>query len=91
MPNLPPVKLTLFGGGKQKSRANYQLTALGKTKAEDFNVIGTKGEVVMALENVGPCTIAEVANEIKMSPQKVKIIMQSLIRDGWVRRMTGDD
>jgi len=90
MPNVPPVKLTLFGGG-QKYRSNYQLTALGKTKAEQINVSGTKGEVVMALESVGPCTIAELANETKMSPTHVKQTMQVLIRDGWAMKISGEE
>lgn len=89
MSNVPPIKLTLFSG--PKSRANYQLTALGKTKAENFNVIGAKGEVVTALENVGPCTVSELANEIKMSPTRVKQIMQVLVRDGWVRKVTSEE
>jgi len=89
MSNIPPVKLTLFGG--QKYRSNYQLTALGKTKAEQINISGTKGEVVMALENIGPCTIAELANEVKMSPTHVKQAMQVLIRDGWARKISGEE
>jgi len=84
-----PVKITLFNGPKY--RANYQLTSLGKTKAENFNVNGTKGEVVMALDGVGPCTISELSNEIKMSPTKVRQVMDVLIRDGWARKVTGED
>ena len=89
MSNLPPVKLTLFGG--PKSRGNYQLTQLGKTKAEQINISGTRGEVVMALENIGPCTLSELANEIKMSPTHVKQTMQILIRDGWARRVSSEE
>jgi len=89
MPNLPPIKLTLFGG--PKSRANYQLTALGKTKAEGFHMLGTKGEVVTVLENIGPCTVSEIANEVKMSPTRVKQIIQVLVRDGWVRKVTAEE
>jgi DNA-binding MarR family transcriptional regulator len=89
MANIPPVKLTLFGGAKQRS--NYQLTALGKTKAEQINMSGSKGGVVAALENIGPCTVAELANEIQMSPAQVKQVMASLIRDGWARKVTGDE
>ena len=88
MGNLPPVKLTLFGG--QKYRSNYQLTQLGKTKAEQINISGARGEVVMALENIGPCTISELSNETKMSPARVKQVMQVLIRDGWVMKVTGE-
>jgi len=89
MSNIPPVKLTLFGG--QKYRSNYQLTALGKTKAEQISVSGTKGEVVMALENIGPCTLSELSNETKLSSGAVKQVMQTLIRDGWVRKITGGE
>lgn len=89
MGNLPPVKVTLFGG--PKSRSNYQLTSLGKTKAEQISVSGAKGEIVSALENVGPCTISELANETQMSPVKAKQIVQILIRDGWVNKVSGGD
>jgi len=89
MSNLPPVKLTLFGG--PKSRSNYQLTALGKTKAEQINISGDRGNVVMALENIGPCTIAELAREIQMPPARVKQAIQILIRDGWVRKVSGEE
>ena len=89
MPNMPPVKLTLFGG--PKSRSNYQLTELGKTKAEQINISGTRGEVVMALENIGPCTIPELANEIKMSPTNAKQAMKLLIRDGWAMKVGSEE
>ena len=89
MGNLPPVKLTLFGG--QKYRSNYQLTALGKTKAEQINISGARGEVVMALENIGPCTISELSNETKMLPARVKQAMQVLIRDGWARKVSAEE
>ena len=89
MPTMPPVKLTLFGG--QKHRSNYQLTALGKTKAEQINISGSRGEVVMTLENIGPCTLSEIANETRMSPAHVKQVMQVLIRDGWANKVTGEE
>jgi len=89
MPNVPPIKLTLFGG--QKYRSNYQLTSLGKTKAEQIDISGSKGEVVMALENIGPCTLSELANETKMSPVKVKQVMQVLVRDGWARKVSSEE
>ncbi len=87
---IPPIKLTLFGGS-QKSRANYQLTALGGAGAENFNITGAKAEVVNALENVGPCTISQLANETKMTPANVKQIMQVLVRDGWARKVSSED
>jgi len=89
MSNIPPVKLTLFGGPKHRS--NYQLTNLGRTKAEQINISGDRGNVVMALENIGPCTIAELAREIQMSPAHVKEVMQILIRDGWASKVQGEE
>ena len=89
MSNIPPVKLTLFGGGP-KYRSNYQLTTLGRTKAEQINISGSRGTVVMTLENIGPCTLSEIANETRMTPTHVKEVMQILIRDGWANKMTGE-
>ena len=89
MGNMQPIKISLFDGPKY--RANYQLTSLGKTKAEQINVSGAKGEVVMALENIGPCTISELSNETKMSPTRVKQTIHVLIRDGWVRKVSGEE
>ena len=71
-------------------RANYQLTTLGQTKAENLGISGAKGEIVTALENVGPCTISELANETKMSQNRVKQIMEVLVRDGWATKVSGD-
>ena len=89
MANIPPLNVTLFGGPKQ--RANYQLTALGKTKAEQVNISGTRGEVIMVLENIGPCTLSELSSETKMSPVQVKQMVQVLIRDGWAMKVrTGE-
>lgn len=84
MPNLPPLRFTLFGG--YKTRPSYQLTAIGKVKAEELRVSGPKGEVVAALENSGPCTITEITNEAKISSESIKRILNVLIRDGWVRK-----
>ncbi len=86
-----PVRLGGIFHGGTKTRANYQLTQLGTTKAEQINVSGTKGEVVMALENIGPCTISELANEAKLSPAKVKQAINVLVRDGWAQKTAGED
>ncbi len=73
------------------ANANYQLTTLGQKKAENFNMIGNKAEVVMALETNAPCTINEISNITKMSPFNVKQIMNHLLRDGWARQISGDE
>ena len=89
MSNLPPVKLTLFGG--PRSRPNYQLTSLGKQKAEQINISGARGEVMMALENIGPCTVSELANETKMPPVRVKQVVRVLTRDGWAMKVGAEE
>lgn len=86
---VPTLPIQRHGG--LKAKANYQLTSLGTTKAENFNLAGAKGEVVMALENSAPCTTAELANETHLSPNRVKHIIEILIRDGWVRKVSGDE
>ena len=83
---MQPIKLTLFGGKKQK--ANYQLTALGKVKSEEYRIAGPKGEVMTALENSGPCTTSELATATEMSATKVKQIVGNLEREGWVRKVS---
>jgi len=75
-----------------KPKANYMLTAKGKMKAEEVNVSGAKGEVVMALDaSDSPSTISELSNMAKMSPQRVRQVIQVLVRDGWVRKTGADE
>ena len=90
MSNMPPVKLTLFGGGT-KHHSNFELTQLGKTKSEQINISGTKGAIIMALENIGPCTLSELSNETRISPAQVKQVVQILIRDGWARKISTEE
>ena len=85
-----PLKVTLPHGGV-KAKPNYQLTSLGKSKAENYDMTGAKGEVVTALENIAPATISELSNETKRSPANIKQVVHILIRDGWIRRVTGDE
>lgn len=83
---MQPIKLTLFGGKKQK--ANYQLTALGKIKAEEYRISGPKGEVMTALESAGPCSVNELATATELSNTKVKQVVESLSREGWIRKVS---
>lgn len=71
---------------KQRARANYQLTPLGETKAEQFNMSGARGIVVGALQDCQPATIAEIAKQAKLSPEKVNRVLTSLMGDGWVMK-----
>lgn len=81
-----PIKLTLFK--EHKPKANYQLTEKGKMKAEEYRITGPKGEVIAALETTGPCTMSELASATEMSTTKVKLIVESLVRESWVRKVS---
>ena len=82
--------MNLFGTKEPKARANYQLTPLGKTKAEEYRVTGPRGSVMQMLDDSGPSTISEIANETRMSSERVKRILNSLQADGWIRRVSAE-
>jgi DNA-binding Lrp family transcriptional regulator len=42
------------------------------------------------LDDNGPSTIQEIANEAKISPERVKRILKSLQADAWVRRVSAE-
>jgi len=82
----------LFSHDGVKARTNYMLTAKGKVKAEEVSVSGPKGEVIMALDaSESPSTISEISNAARMSPQRVKQVVQSLMREGWVRKVSAEE
>ena len=88
--NYAPTRL--FSHDGMKPRTNYMLTAKGKVKAEEVSISGPKGEVVMALDaSESPSTISEISNASRMSPQRVKQAVQSLIREGWVRKVSAEE
>jgi len=88
--NYVPSRLFSHDGAKPK--ANYMLTAKGKIKAEEVNVSGSKGEVIMALDaSESPSTISELSNATRIPPQRVKQVIQVLVRDGWVRKTGADE
>ena len=55
-----------FARGPKKKR-NYQLTAKGQSRAEEYNISGNKGQVVAALDRLETGTLSEIANEAKLS------------------------
>ncbi len=80
-----------FGFLNKKVKPQYSLTPLGETKAEEFKVSGPKGEVISALEQVGPATVHEIAQAAKMTPGLAKRILASLISSGWVRKVNAEE
>ncbi len=87
------IKFQLFGGAKAKRKLmpHYGLTPLGKIKAEEFHISGPKGEVMAALESNGESTISEIAESARMTPERVKQVLQSLVANGYVRKVATED
>ena len=82
---------SMFSHDGVKPRANYMLTAKGKIKVEEVNISGPKGEVMMALDNSeSPSTISELSRTTGLLPQKVKQVVHSLVRDGWVTKTSAE-
>jgi len=70
------------------SHMTYGLTPLGKTKAEQYVATTPQSEVLACLNENGTCTVAEIGDEVKANPQKVKWILRGLIKSGYVRRVS---
>ncbi len=79
-------------GDKVASHHTYGLTPLGKTKAEEFGMAGTRGEVVSYLNDNGASSINEItsAGEVKASADKIKAVIRGLMREGYVRRVSSE-
>ena len=67
------------------------LTSLGKEKAEKFEAEGIKFDVLTTLAERGPCSIQEIAGEVKKSSDVTKAVVKSLIKSGYVRTMSADN
>lgn len=87
------MKLTDFFKPKSQvgMHSTYGLTQLGKTKAEEFSLHGPKWEVLAALNENGPSSVSELSDEVKASPEKTKAILRSLVKSGYVRRVSQED
>jgi len=83
------TRLPFIGRRKEGSGVNVTvgLTTLGKTKAEQHSLEGPKFDVLDMLDAAGPSTVSEIAQECKMSPNKAKSIVRSLIAAGYARRI----
>ena len=69
----------------------YGLTPLGKTKAESFTNNTPSALALSALNENGVSSVAEIADELKTSPEKIKAILRGLIKSGYVRRVSQED
>lgn len=69
----------------------YGLTPLGKTKAEEFSLAGSRWEVLACLSENGPSSVTEISGEVRTSPEKVKAMLKGLIRSGYVRQVSSEN
>lgn len=69
----------------------YGLTALGKTKAEEFAMAGPRWQVLACLDENGPSSVTEISEEVKTNPEKVKALLRALMKSGYVRRVSQED
>lgn len=72
------------------TKASYQVTALGKQKAEEFSLSGPRWQVLAYLAEQGPATVSEIVSHVGMSDEKVKFIVRDLIQNGYVTTVAGD-
>lgn len=66
------------------TRCNYQLTALGKTKAEKFGVEGPSWDVLAYLDENGQSTLRDISEGAHLSEEKSRNILKRLISSGYV-------
>jgi DNA-binding MarR family transcriptional regulator len=72
-------------------RCTYQLTQLGKTKAEEFGLSGPNWEVLAYLDENGASTIKDIAEGTHFSGDRTKEVLKRLISSGYVRRVTTEE
>jgi len=80
----------LFERPTVKQHIVVGLTPLGSTKAESvYGAEGAKGQILLMLKDAGPSSLSEIAEETKMSPNKVKSHVKDLMSSGYIRRVGG--
>lgn len=81
-------KFNVFERPTIKRNVVVGLTSLGSTKAESvYGAEGAKGQILLMLKDAGPSSLSEIAEETKMSPNKVKSHVKELISSGYIRRV----
>lgn len=70
-----------------KTELVVALTPLGKAKADSFSGEGPKFDILSTLNEGGPCSIAELAQETRMDVMKVRHILKELAKSGYVKRV----
>ena len=52
---------------------------------------GPRFDVLAVLDEGGPCSVSEIAEEAKMSTNKVKSIIKQLVASNYVRKVGNED
>lgn len=88
-----PLNIELPFGRRSSAgiHTTFGLTPLGKTKAEQFSLQGPRFDVLSHLDENGPSSVAEIAEEQKMSTKKVKAIIKLLIKEELVIKRKSQD
>ena len=81
-----------FFGARRKIkvgvRQSYGVTSLGKQKAEEFSLSGPRWQVLAYLAESGPSSVAEITKDVGLSDEKVKLILQGLLQNGYVQSVS---
>lgn len=78
---------TVGGGG---NASVLVLTPLGKQKADGYDLPGNKWRVLSQMQELGPSTVKDIADETNMPEAKVREICKSLIRQGYIKKSSAD-
>ena len=77
-----------FGTGTRVrvgKRQSYNVTALGKEKAEQQALTGPAWKVLAYVSEEGPASVNEIEKEVGMSNEKVRMVLRNLIENGYVQ------
>ena len=63
---------------------SYGVTPLRKQKAQEFALSGPRLTVLQHIAENAPCSVSELVRECGMSEEKIKLILKSLMSDGYI-------
>jgi DNA-binding MarR family transcriptional regulator len=77
----------LFGSKKEKigTRSVYQITALGKQKADKADIPGNRWRILNILDE-NPCSIKEIADDTGLPEDKIKGMVKDMMESGYIRK-----
>jgi DNA-binding PadR family transcriptional regulator len=75
---------------KAVRKKSYQLTELGKRKAEEMAAEGDRLAVLTTLDEEGAATTDEISNTTHIGRFKVQMIMNDFIRAGYIQKSHSD-